>query len=170
MKNLRNLVLECKTMLDELGIKYGYIESVTINTRAKQRWGQCKITLNSQYWENRIFSINISDRLLQDDVSDIAIKNTIIHEILHTCEGCFNHGTEWKIMADIINTHYKEYNIKTKTSTEEKGIEEDVTQYKYVLRCKKCGKLIYKNRMCDVVRYPQFYHHSFDNGELERIK
>ena len=39
MKNLNALVMDCKTELDNLDIEYGFIQSVTINTRAKKRWG-----------------------------------------------------------------------------------------------------------------------------------
>lgn len=172
MKNLQKLFKECKEELDNINIKYGCIEEITINTRAKKRWGQCKITLDSQYWKNKIFSINISSRLLQDDITDEACKNTIMHEILHTCEHCFNHGSEWKRIADLINDYYAFYNIKRTTSSEEKGINEDIEkkESKYILRCTKCGKLFYKNRICDSVRYPELYNHSSDNGQLERIK
>ena len=41
MKNLNALVMDCKTELDNLDIEYGFIQSVTINTRAKKRWGMC---------------------------------------------------------------------------------------------------------------------------------
>ena len=41
MKNLNALVMDCKTALDNLDIEYGFIQSVTINTRAKKRWGMC---------------------------------------------------------------------------------------------------------------------------------
>lgn len=172
MKDLQKLFNECKEELDYIGIEYGCIESITINTRAKKRWGQCRITLNSAYWENRIFSINISDKLLQDDVSDESAKDTIIHEILHTCKGCMNHGEEWKRLADIVNDCYSYYNIKRTASAEEKGIniKEEEKNYKYALRCKCCGKIFYKNRMCNVIKYPKNYTHSIDGGELERIK
>lgn len=174
MKDLKKLFNECKSELDAIGIEYGCIESITINTRAKKRWGQCKITLNSTYWENKIFSINISERLLQDDISDISTKDTIMHEILHTCKGCMNHGEEWKRLADIVNDCYSYYNIKRISSAEEKGInikeEEKKEEAKYILRCTKCGKLFYKNRMCEVVRYPMIYNHKTDGGQLERIK
>ena len=37
MKNLNMLVMDCKTELDNLDIEYGFIQSVTVNTRAKKR-------------------------------------------------------------------------------------------------------------------------------------
>ena len=125
MKDLQKLFEECKKELDYIGIEYGYIESIIINNRAKKRWGQCKITYRSSCWQNRVFSINISERLLRDDITDNACKNTIMHEILHTCENCFNHGSEWKRMAELINDCYFFYNIKRTTSSEEKGINEE---------------------------------------------
>lgn len=172
MKDLQKLFKECKKELDYIGIKYGRIESITINSRAKKRWGQCRITLRSQSWENRIFSINISERLLQDDITDNACKNTIMHELIHTCNNCFNHGSEWKHIADIVNDFYSFYNIKRCTSAEEKGINEEIEkkESRYILRCKCCGKLFYKDRMCNVVRYPEDYTHKLDNGQLERIR
>ena len=110
--------------------------------------------------------------MLQDDISDNACKNTIMHEILHTCEYCFNHGSEWKHIADLVNDCYLFYNIKRCTSAEEKGINEEIEKKepKYILRCTKCGKLFYRDRMCDAVRYPEDCTHKLDGGQLERIK
>ena len=163
MKNLEKLFNECKMELDNIGIEYGDITDVTINTRAKKRWGQCR-------QHGSTYSINISVRLLQDDVSDIATKNTIIHEILHTCEGGMCHTGEWKRLANLVNDCYSCYNIKTKTSSKEKGIEPEPIEYKYELRCKKCGKVYRHQRMCKSVKYPEWYRCGVCGGDLERIK
>src|SRR5699024_4635554 len=119
---------------------------------------------NSPIWKEKIFSINISSRLLQDDISDTACKNTIMHEIIHTCNHCFNHGNEWKHISNIVNDCYSFYNIKRCTSPEEKGINENIEkkEAKYILRCTKCGKLFYKNRMCKVIKYHELYQHKTD--------
>lgn len=34
------------------------------------------------------------------------IQMTIVHELLHTCEGCFNHGAKWKYYAEVMNNKY----------------------------------------------------------------
>lgn len=85
MKDLEKLVEECKKDLDEIGIPYRTVRNWLINTRAKCRWGQCRRVSTD------IFDISISHRLLQDDVLDVAAKTTIIHELLHTVDGCSGH-------------------------------------------------------------------------------
>ena len=64
MKDLKTLAAECEAELRSLNIQPGEINSWTVNTRAKNRWGQCKRYLPG------LFDISISARLLQDNVSD----------------------------------------------------------------------------------------------------
>ena len=104
-------------LIGVIALEFGKIVNFEINYRAKSRWGQCQRKGSGYY-------INISDRLLQDDVPIKALKDTIIHEILHTCNGCMNHGTTWKNYADKVNKAYG-YNIKRCTSAEEKGFDMD---------------------------------------------
>ena len=83
------------------GIEIGDIEEIKINSRAKSRWGRCSY--------NRLtdsYTIEISDRLVADNVDDMALANTLAHEMLHTVKGCMNHGAEWKAYADVMNTEY----------------------------------------------------------------
>lgn len=159
MKDLQKFYKLAIEQLDAIGIPYGNIDKVTINTRAKKRWGQCCTTLSSRYWENRIFSINISVELLKDNISDEALMNTIIHEILHTCENCMNHGKDWQYWANYVNDCYSCYNIKRTTSFEEKGINRDeVIKYNYLVKCNKCGYEWKKQKRSSVVTYPSHYH------------
>lgn len=165
MKDLQALFQRAKEELDVLDIQYGNIVEIKVNTRAKQRWGQCRTILNSKYWENKQFSINISDRLLQDDVTDEACLDTIIHEILHTCKDCMNHGREWKELAELVNDCYACYNIQRCTSSEEKGIEPiEPIAHKYALKCEHCGHMWYKDRMCKIVKNPKYYTHKCADG------
>ena len=83
MKDLEMLASECEADLSSINIQPGEVNQWLINTRAKNRWGQCKRCLPG------IFDISISARLLQDSVSDQAAKNTIMHELLHTVKGCY---------------------------------------------------------------------------------
>ncbi len=143
MKDLQNLTDECIKEIVALGIKPGAISDVLINSRAKTRWGQCKAKSDGT------FEIQISERLLKDDrVSDDSCKETIIHEILHTCEGCMKHTGKWKIFAERTNAAYG-YNIKRTTSSSEKGIEEHISSGimpKYMFTCRNCGIVIYRKR------------------------
>ena len=141
-------------MLDYLGIEYGDIEQIEVNTRSKRRWGQC------QY--NRVtgkFKISVSSRLLGDDEnSEKGLLNTVIHEMLHTCEGCLNHGNEWQRLASIVNAEFN-LGIKRCNSAEEKGVEDDYVYQrmpiKYQLKCPACGHIYTRRKMCYPVQHPE---------------
>ena len=53
-----------------------------INTRAKRRLGCC-------IYNEKGFLIEVSARVLEDPA---LLRQTLIHELLHTCPGCRNHG------------------------------------------------------------------------------
>ena len=148
MKDLNAIVEECKYDIESLGFKVGNIVKVSINTRAKRRWGQCRKTPYG-------YEINISDRLLKDDVDDMATKNTVAHELLHTIEGGGGHTGAWKIAAERMNLRYG-YNIKRCTSSEEKGVENipstySKRSYKYIIKCGNCGLTFKYYKKCKVV-------------------
>lgn len=154
MKDLNKLFAIAKSNLDTIGIEYGDIVEIKVNTRAKSRWGQCKIVNGTQRyeWFDREFEINISDRILVDEVNDDKVISVIIHEILHTCEGCFNHGEKWKKYADLVNDCYSCYKVETTQSCEFFGFnsrEEHIKNSKYKIKCNGCGNVFYRNRMFD---------------------
>lgn len=151
MRDLMLLVDEVIGDLDAIGIEYGNIVEWTINYRAKSRWGQCRKVGNNFY-------INISVDLLDDNIDEFSAKNTIAHEILHTCKGCMNHGYEWQRLARMVNDCYYNYNISRCTSSEEKGIER-VHKYNFV--CNNCGYKIGYDRATKFVRR---YSHGYGCG------
>lgn len=141
MRDLNKIAAECMAELDKLQIPYREVEKFVVNTRAKSRWGRCQISSNGK------FIISISDRLLMEDADIKGLKNTIIHELLHTCSGCMNHKTKWKFYADKVNREYG-YNIKRTSTADEKGVKEVIRRkkinHKYV--CKKCGQIVIRER------------------------
>ena len=149
MKDLNKLFNECKAELDSIGIQYGNIVSIEVNYRAWKRYGHCRVVKRAKNWEDNLYSINISSFLLAGDVPDESVKNTIIHELLHSCKDCMNHKREWKKQADVV---YRKlgYKIKRTTSYEEKGLDESVMVpqrgYKYVFRCQGCGAEVKRMR------------------------
>ena len=115
-------------------------------------------------------SINISSRLLQDDVSDDGAKNTIIHELLHTVEGCDNHGLNWQREAEKVNRTYN-YKIKRCNSAEEKGVPEiEVTprtvKHKFV--CERCGQIIIRIRESNFTKNYKDYRCGRCGGHLTK--
>ncbi|WP_029319126.1 hypothetical protein [Butyrivibrio sp. AE3004] len=143
MKDFEALKEKSLSDVKNAGIKIGKIVSWEINTRAKTRWGQCKKNIDGTY------AIQISSTLLTDDrISEKAVLETMIHEILHTCENGMNHQGNWKINAEIMNRTYG-YNIKRITKGSEKGVEDYKSkprEIKYIFTCKGCGVQIYRKR------------------------
>lgn len=162
MRDLNKIAYECIDELNSIGIQHGKILRFEINTRAQKRWGQCRKTPYG-------FTINISYRLLGDDVDIMALKNTIMHEILHTCNGCLNHGSEWKRQADRVNRAYG-YNIKRCTSAEEKGLEmvQTTKLIKHQFVCERCGQVIRRQKESNFTKNYQYYTCGICGGSFKK--
>lgn len=145
MYNLNETFNKCKVLLDNLNIYYGNITNVSVNTRAKKRWGQCKRVGGT-------FEISINSCLLDETNPIEALENTILHELLHTVYGCFNHGEMWQLMANKVNKAYG-YNIKRCSTANEKGVSDEYVQnaYHYFITCNKCKAQWKYMKMCKTV-------------------
>ena len=154
MKDFEKLKEQCIHEVTHLSIRLGTISSWTINSRAKTCWGLCKLNRDGSY------SIEIASRLLEDDrISEQSCKETIIHELLHTCKGCMRHTGKWKYYAEVVNQVYG-YNIKRVTQGSEKGIENyegGEMAIKYVFTCGTCGATIYRKRGSNFTRNYRYY-------------
>lgn len=136
---------------------------VIVNKRPRKRYGCCRKKDNK-------FIIEISSFILE--CSDDKIRGVIAHEVLHTCPGCYEHGTKWKTYAKCMNDIYG-YNIKRTSSFEEMGLSEDhikqEDRVKYIIKCKKCGREYPRQRYTKVMRRINMYRCSC-GGKLEVIK
>jgi len=154
MKDFEALKEICIQEVTRLGIKLGNITSWEINKRAKSRWGLCKLNPDGSY------SIQIAYRLLADDrISEKSCKETIIHELLHTCKGCMRHTGKWKYYAEVVNQVYG-YNIKRVTEGSEKGVENyqgKEMAIKYIFTCENCGATIYRKRDSNFTKNYRYY-------------
>ena len=167
MYNLNNAFHSCLDMVKNAGINPGKIVEVIPNTRAKSRWGQCK-RVNGGY------SININVDLLDERNDYVGLENTLIHEILHTVDGCMNHGINWKRAADRIKTVYG-LEIKRVSSKEDKGVaykREAIRNepVKYVLKCLDCGHEYKYQRAAKAVKFPERFRCGHCQGRFELIK
>lgn len=145
LQKLLRLVEESKEELAEIGLKDKIKDDIeySVNYKAKKRLGQCV-----EKWK-----INISSWLLEI-ANDHDIKNTIIHEILHTFDDTKGHGARWQYYAEYVNSR-TDYNItrlaKTNEIMKNNNVDEEyrkeLMNYKYEIICKKCGKTFYKRRL-----------------------
>lgn len=163
MRDLQLTAEECRRELASIGITCGSVRAFTVNTRAKKRWGLCRQVPGG-------FEIEIAAVLLREDVPISSLKNTIIHELLHTCPGCGDHGPEWKALAGRVNRAYG-YGIRRLATPEEKGVvSADDERAKYQFVCKDCGQVIRRMRSSKFTRNYTRYRCAKCGGRLRKVE
>lgn len=168
MRDLQAVANECMTEISTIGVPYGNVVEWKVNTRAQSRWGQCK-----RLTHNR-FSINISSRLLDERVDLVGLKNTIIHELLHTIEYSDGHRGAWAKWAGYVNRKLG-YNIKRTSSADEKGVPTELQhnktqEYKYVVECPCCKHQWKRMVKSSLISHPEYYQCPTCKTKLQRIK
>lgn len=154
MRDLTLIGTQCERELEAIGIKCGWITQYTVNTRATGRKGLCSGSARSGY------VIDIAEILLREDIPMNELRNTVFHELLHTCKGCMNHGDKWKSLARKVNQAYG-LNISRVASKDEKSVQimldqrEKSAKYRYV--CENCGKEHVQQRASYFTRHPEAY-------------
>lgn len=134
---------------------------ITVNTRAKSRFGSCRKTRDG-------FIIELSAIML--DAPEFSCRQTLAHELIHTCRGCYDHGATFKKYASIMNRLYG-YDIKRTSSAEEMGVklERREKTVNYIVQCQKCGAQIKREKYSSVIACPSRYTCTC-GGRLKRIK
>ena len=161
MRDLTEYALKCMEELDSIGIEYGNVIDINVNKRFKSTWGQCKKVPDG-------YVININPVLVDEKNSEDGLKNTIMHELLHSCDGCMNHGPKWKEVVETVNRKLG-YGIKRISSSAEKGVLEETRniKIKYRIVCQKCGNELIRSKVTKVVKYPNMYRCGCCGGKLE---
>lgn len=142
MQNLRAELLKLNIPLSDK-IRPG----VQINTRAKRRLGCCRL-------KNDMYTIEVSASVTDNTEK---LRETLAHELLHTCKGCDNHGELWKSYAKIVNAALgmSVQRLAPAEETAPASLRRD--EIKYVLECQSCGTKIYRTRMSKAVKSPWRY-------------
>lgn len=158
-EKLNKLYKECTEELKSIGIVSNPIWSVTINRRAKKRFGQA-------IREGGNYRIEISEIVLRDEVPVDKAKEVIIHEILHCCDGGMTHKGKWKAYANKVRARLG-YDIKRCNSYQNIGVNyNEVINFKYKITCTDCGKSTYRQRASNVTRYPYKFRCAICGGNL----
>lgn len=134
------------------------LPGVQVNTRAKRRLGCC-------IYREGVYRIEVAAALLDDPPM---LRETLLHELLHTCPGCRNHGEKWKQYASYVNSKLGT-SIQRTVKMEGSFAPLRHEEVKYILRCESCGKEIVRKRMCKVVKTPWRYR-CLCGGKLKRIQ
>lgn len=160
-KNLDEMLKDAISLVKSIGITPGKIRpKVIINKRAIGMFGRCKRKYVNGIEE---FEIEISQYLLE---SEEGTMNTLIHEVLHTCKGCLNHGKIWTSYANKV-TRELGYKITRTSTCESKGIKP--IEPKYLVKCVSCGSENGRHRMTKLISKTELYRCTC-GGHLKRIK
>lgn len=157
---IKDTVKKCFEMVYDVGIDLGDIYKITINKRMYSSLGRCK--RSGDYFE-----IEINPALL--DSPKIDLEDTILHEMIHTVDGCWNHGAEWKRNAKIINDRYG-YSISRCGITEAcRKRRAEHSPYRYAVECPVCGHQWKFERWCKTVANPNHYKCTKCNARLKAV-
>lgn len=129
LDTIRRMVETACGELAAIGLKTGPIASVRFNHRAKTFFGRCTRDRSG------IFHIEIMSYLNRHRSQD-EIRQTVMHEVIHTLAGCGDHGPRFQAVAEQVNQRLG-YRIAT-TSKLTESARENIA-YKYVLKCGHCG-------------------------------
>lgn len=156
--DIRELVYNYRYDMLTRGIKVGKIEGIYF-TESSRKFGFCRKVAKG------LFQIWITDLAIHGD-----IKSTIVHELIHTVDGCFNHGKEFQSLANWLSRVYG-IELGTRASKREMALSKEyrIAKAKYIIRCEKCGQIILRERATRLVKFPMTYSCGC-GGELIRIK
>lgn len=155
MKNLQKHYETAYNMVTGAGIQLRPKNSIQLKpSKAKSYFGAC-LRKNDEY------TIKISEIAFQ--LGEKEVINTLIHELLHTVEGCFNHGYKWQNYAYKIN---RLYNLNIARTSSGEGLQID---YKYEIQCQECKNIIGRHKKSKVIEQPENYRCKC-GGDFKRIK
>ncbi|MGN8875243.1 SprT-like domain-containing protein [Pseudoflavonifractor sp. HCP28S3_F10] len=119
---------------------------VVVNTRALTRFGCCVRRGGS-------FQIQLTHRLL--DAPEQSCRETLAHEVLHTCPGCQNHGQRWRAYAGRMNAAFG-YHISRTSRPEDLGVA-DLRPVRHLVVCQKCGREFPRTKASNLTLHPERY-------------
>lgn len=156
MKSLTELRKKAMPILDECKIPYEDVPLQT-NPRLRKAWGRCVI-------EHRVYGerkyIQLSSMVLNDKTPEDITMNTLLHEYIHTCKGCANHGDMFQKYCKKIMQKYPKYKLGTYVDKQESEALENLgitNSKKYHLKCEKCGAEWYRATRTKLVQHPERY-------------
>ena len=143
---IEKYIEEIKNQVD---LPFNKIHAVTTHND-NHSLGRCK-RVSFFNGEHIKYIISLNKKML--NCSEHDIKNTLLHELIHTIDGCFNHGDRFKYYAEEVNQKYG-YHV-ARTSNVEKFKEQ--IKYKYAIKCTTCGKTQKFVKKAKSVKYPCLY-------------
>lgn len=120
--------------------------------------GQCQTTYKKGHLDERQCVISLNRAFLSGYMSPESLKSTIMHEIVHTFQGCNNHGTNFQHWENLIQ---KDFGVDIGIRASKKEAREfsraNVSSAKDIAICLDCGHYwTYSRKTKHIV---EFVHH-----------
>lgn len=149
----------------DLGIIVEPISPVVEFPKAKSFYGMCHHQTRKVNGKTYYNYIRISEYFLE--ASELEIRGTLIHEILHACKETIHegHGTKWKELAKKVNSAYPEYDIK-RLGSQIKNKEDyslrahapaACSRVKHEIECTTCGNKWRRTRDSKLSQHTERY-------------
>lgn len=135
-------VKKARAICDELDLPVSKNVS-WVTFREWNNYGRCIHYKDDHY----VIKINTVYFKKDDERYRRYLLSTIIHELIHSIEGCMNHGENFLKNAEIVNQKYGEGFIRPTNNSN--ILDENA---KYIFKCDNCGKIVTYNRMCQDVK------------------
>lgn len=168
---LKVVVDECREELKKIGIDVPDA-MVGPSYRSTRSYGKC--TYHRSRRGSGSLVIRFNEKLYDGTCkSDLPLRNTIIHELLHCVDPSDQHGKVWKALAAKVNRYYPKYDIARMNDYSKYGLDisKPIKIEKcYVLQCKKCGRKFIRQRYCKVVRNCYDFRCGACKGDLALIQ
>ena len=167
MHDINLLLKKALSICDKENIPYGNITGISINNRLSKALGRCMRKGNTDN-----YSIELRNIIADDTITpEHGALEIILHEIIHTCKGCWNHG-------DLFNSYgarLAKHGYGTQGSTKNMdslnlNMDNYIKAAKYICKCEKCGHIEVRQRKCKFTDEPQNFIHKSCGGSFIRVK
>ena len=162
MDPLQALYSQCVQELAALGIQCGPVSQVAVDKRARRTWGTCRRLRDGT------FRIGISPRLLAEGVPAESLKETMLHELLHTAAPGEGHRGKWKAFSRQVNAALGT-DIRRTATWEDQGLDaaqDPTVKYRFV--CTGCGQELVRFRACRFTKYYKHYRCGSCGGKFAK--
>ena len=160
-EQVKKMVYSFREDMLSRGIKVGRVCNVKFS-KSSSNFGTCLRVMKG------VYEITITDLGLHGDVI-----STIVHELIHTVEGCYDHGSKFQSIAKKLSLVYN-LDLGTKASKKEMDMTREyrISKARYVIKCSNpsCNCLILRDRAVGVVKYTYRYTCGTCGNKLVRVK
>lgn len=158
---IKQYVEDARQQLIDAG--YGEVKNYTYETNLSKKMTRVLACIRRLPEDFKAFEIRVS--VLYARTNPTALKQTIMHELIHSLKGCMNHGIHWQRAAANINAAYGYQIARTSDAgAAYKEAKNEMARYEVV--CQGCGAVHKYTKQSKAVKYPELFHCGRCKGKL----